>query len=109
MAIPTLGPVQPQINIVGGPDKFVREPRPAAGAEDRSDLAERIVNCFIPPAGVTELDDVTPSWVELAEYRCEPRFRIPITWGKLEEKASHPVAQDVGDHAKIRYEGFCTL
>jgi len=98
--------VQPQIDIVRGPDKFVGEARPAAGAEDRSGLAERIVNCLIPPAGVTELDDVTPGWIELADNRSEPRLGISMTWWKLEEKASHPIAQDIGDHAKVRHERF---
>ena len=67
--------MQSQIDIVRGPDKFVRKARPAAGAEDRAGLAKRSVNCLIPPAGVTELDDVTPGRVELAENRSEPRLR----------------------------------
>ena len=109
MAIPTLWPVQPQIDIVGGPDKFVGKARPAAGAEDRSGLTKRVVNCLVPPAGVTELDDVAAGWIELAQNRVEPRLGIAMTWWKLEQKASHPVAQDIGDHAKILHERFCAL
>src|SRR4051812_17253710 len=109
MAIPALGPMQSQINIVGGPDKFVGESRSAAGAEDRAGLAKRSVNRLIPPACVTELDDIAPSRVELAENRSEPRLRIPMTWGKLEEKAAHPLSQEIGDHAKIRHKSFRAL
>src|SRR3954471_8821203 len=109
MAIPTVWPMQPQIDVVRGPDKFVREARPAAGAEDRAALPEFCVNCLIPPTGVPKLDGVAPRWVELAEDRCLPRFRITMPRWKLEEKAAHPVAEDIGDHAKIGHEGFCAL
>src|SRR5262249_16306096 len=101
VSIPPLRPVHPQIDIVRGPDKFVREARSTGGAEDRASLAERIVNRFIPPTGVTELDDVTPSWIELAENRSEPRLGILITGWKLEKEAAHALAKDIGDHAKI--------
>jgi|SRR5882757_1149511 len=46
MTIPTFRSVQPQINIVGGPDKFVREARPTAGAEDCAGLP-RLLRCAV--------------------------------------------------------------
>jgi hypothetical protein len=106
MAIPTLRSVQPQINIVGSPDKFVREPRPAAGAEDDAGLTKRRVHRLVPPAGVTELDDVALCWIELVENRSQPRLCIAMTRWKLKEKAPHSLAQDIGDHAKIPYKRF---
>ena len=67
MAIPALGAVQPQIDIVSGPNKVVRETRSAAGAEDRAGLTKGRVHCLVPPAGVTELNDIAPCWIELAK------------------------------------------
>jgi hypothetical protein len=32
-----------------------------------------------------------------------------MTRWKLEEKATHPVAQNIGDHTEISYESFCAL
>ena len=84
MAIPTLRSVQPQVNIVGGPDKFVREARPTAGAENCAGLTKRRVNGLVPPAGVTELNNVPPCWIELTENRRQSRLCIAMTWWKLE-------------------------
>ena len=55
--------------LVGGPDKFVREARPTAGAEDCAGPTKRGVHRLVPPAGVAELNDVAPCWIELAENR----------------------------------------
>ena len=109
MAIPTLRSVQPQVDLIGRPDEFVREPRPAAGAEDRAGLTKCGVHRLVPPARVTELNYVPPCWIELAENRSQARLCIAMTRWKLEEKASHPVPQDIGDHAKIFYEASLCL
>ena len=106
MAIPTLGPMQPQIDIVGGSNKLVREPRPAAGAEDRAGLPKGSIHGLVPPAGMTELNDIAEFWIELIDDRGESCLGISITRWKLEEKASHPFAQNIGNHAEISYERF---
>ena len=70
---------------------------------------KRGVHRLIPPAGMTELNNVTPCWIKLAKNRSQPRLRIAIARRKLEQKAPHPVAQDIGDHPKILHERFCAL
>src|SRR4051812_27235719 len=84
VAIPMFRSVQPQVNIVGGSYKFVRKPRPTAAAEDRAGLTKRRVHRLVPPAGVTELNDVPPRWIELPENGKQPRLGIAMTWWKLE-------------------------
>ena len=107
MPVPTFRAVQPQVDIVGRPDKLVGKPRPAAGAEDYASLPKRRVYGLVPPAGVTELDYVAPCWIELADNGPQPGLRIAMAWWKLKKKAPHPVAEDIGDHAKILYKRFC--
>jgi hypothetical protein len=76
--------VQPQVNFVGGPYKLVREPRSTAGAEDCTGPPKRGVHRLVPPAGVSELNDVAPCWIKLAENRNQPRLRVAMTWWELE-------------------------
>src|SRR5688572_20012487 len=83
--------------------KLVREPGPATGAEDYAGLTKRRIYGLVPPAGVTELNDVAPCGIELADNGRQPGLRIAMAWWKLKQKAPHSVAEDIGDHAKILY------
>jgi hypothetical protein len=59
--------MQADVDFVGGPDKLVWQSRPAAGAENYAGLPKGVVNVFVPPTGVPELDDVAPRGIELAD------------------------------------------
>ena len=72
MPVPMHRAVQPQVDIVGGPYKFVWEPRPAAGAEDCAGPTKRGVHCLVPPTGVadsTTLRLAGSSWLRIAVSR----------------------------------------
>jgi hypothetical protein len=57
---------------------------------------------------VPELDDIPSCRIELAEQRSQPRLCIAMTGWKLEQKAAHSVAKDVGNQPKIPYQRFRT-
>ena len=109
MPIPTLGAMQADVNLIGGPDELIGQARAAAGAEDDTCLAEGAVNFFIPPTGVPEFHDVATGGIELADNIIEAGFGVAIARRQLKQETAHPVAEDIRDHAKILYESLRAL
>jgi hypothetical protein len=56
-----------------------------------------------------EFDDVAARGIKLADNVIEPGLGVAIARRQLKQKASHPVAQNVGDHSEIPDESFCAL
>jgi hypothetical protein len=96
--------VEADIDVVGGPDQLVRQPRPAARAEDDPGRPEGLVDLLPPPARVPELDDVAPPRLELAHDRRQPLRRIVEARRQLEQQASHVRPEQVGDMAEVTHQ-----
>jgi len=105
--IPALGAMQADVNFVGGPDKLVGQARSAAGAEDDSGLPEGVVNFLLPPARMPKLHHVAARGIELVHNRVQPRFCVAVARRQLEQKAAHPVPQNIGNDAEIPNERLC--
>src|SRR5438270_9876239 len=93
--------MQAEVNLIGCPDELVGQARPAAAAEDNSGLSKGPINFLIPPAGVSELDDVAARRIELAHDRVQPRSGVAVARRQLEQQAAHPFPKNIGDEAKI--------
>src|SRR5882757_3053236 len=101
--------MQTDINFIGCPDKLVGQAWPAAGAEDNSGLLKGLVNFLIPPAGVPEFDDIATRGIELAHNRVQPRLCVTVARRQLKQEAAHPLAQNIGEEAKIPNERLGAL
>ena len=101
--------MQADVNFIGGSDQLVRQSRSAAGAEDDPGLAKGLIHLLVPPTGVPEFDDVAARGIKLADNVVEPGLGVAVARRKLKQKASHAVAQNVGDHPKIPNERLCAL
>src|SRR6476659_9259317 len=107
--IPTLRPMQADVNLIGGLDELIGQARAAAGAEDNACLPEGAVNFFMPPTGVPEFYDVATGGIELADNIVEAGFCVAIARRQLKQETAHSVAEDIRDHAEILYERLCAL
>lgn len=104
VAIPTLGPMKSDIDLIARPDQFVRQPRRAARAKRRVHLLEREEGVLVPPTAMPELNHVSVARIELIEYPFESSRAVAKARRKLKEKASHVRRQQTIDKPKILYE-----
>jgi hypothetical protein len=101
MPVPALGTMQADIHFIGRANELVRQSGAAAGAEYYASFAKSAVNLLVPPALVSEFDDVAARRIELADNVIEPGLGVAVAWRQLKQKASHAAAQDVGDDSEI--------
>ena len=94
------------VDLVRRADEFVGKTGPAAGTEDNPGLPKGGVNLLVPPALVPEFHDVAARWIELADDRIQASLGIAKARRQLKEEATHPLAENIGDDAKIPHERF---
>jgi hypothetical protein len=101
--------VKSHVNLISRFDEFVGKTGPAARAKNEPRLPKGGVDLLVPPALVPEFHGVAARWIELAHDRIQARLGVAGAWRQLEKKASHPLTEDVGDHAEVPNERFRAL
>jgi hypothetical protein len=104
--VPSLRTVKAHVDLVSGPDKFIRQTGPATGAEDNPGLLEGGINLAIPPALMPELHNVAARGIELTHDRSKAGFGVAKARWQLKEEATHLLAENIGDDAKILHKRF---
>lgn len=107
MPVPALGTMHANVDFLSRPDKGLRQSRRATRAKNYARLTKGAVHVLVPPACVPEFDDIAPRRIKLANNVLEAHRGVSVARRKLKQKAAHPVAEKIGNHAKIFYEGFC--
>jgi hypothetical protein len=97
MPIPARRPVQSEVDVIRRPHQLVRNSRRAHGAQDDLLPPQSAIDICVPPTLVPELHDVAIAGIELPTDRIQPLLRVPETRRELKEKASHPLAERLGD------------
>ena len=72
-------------------------------------FAKGVIHVLVPPAAVTEFDDVAPARVELADDRVQPRGGIVEARGQLKQQAAHVRAEQVGDQPEVTNQALRSL
>lgn len=101
MLIPILDAVEPEVNFIGGLDKFIGQARSTAGAEDCSCLPKCFIDRPIPPTLVPEFHDIPPTVIEMVQDSFQACGRVVEAGWKLKQKASHAGAQQVGYQTEV--------
>jgi len=77
--------------------EILGQARSADSAKDQMSLGEGAIYGGPPPTFVPELHDGAVGGIELVNEALQPRGGVLVAGWKLEEKASHLLAEDGGD------------
>jgi hypothetical protein len=58
---------------------------------------------------MAEFDDIPASGIKLADNVNKPGLGVAIAWRQLNQKTSHPLAENIGDHPKVLHQCFRAL
>ena len=97
--------MEPNIDLVSCLDQFVGQARAAAGTKSNSIIAECREDALVPPAWMAKFHHVTPGRIQLRDDPVKPRSGIMETGRELEEKATHPGTEKIGNKSEVADEG----
>ena len=106
MAVPILGSVEPDVDVVGSFHQFIGKARSAAGTEDHAGGPKSRIDILVPPTLVTKFYDVAMTRIQLLQDSFEKCRVVSNTGRQLKQETTHTFPKQICDITEIKYQGF---